>query len=105
MFTPQAHMNEAHGHTPARNGLIEMGDLYHWKILVADDELRHFAAPFLEALRRFHGTQVRNYASSETSAKALGNTRAVFDKHYLKPTEVLPDVRQAVTQAVSGLVQ
>jgi integrase len=57
------------------------------------------------SLRRFHGTQVRNYASSETSAKALGNTRAVFDKHYLKPTEVLPDVRQAVTQAVSGLVQ
>jgi len=57
------------------------------------------------ALRRFHGTQVRMKSNSETSAKALGNSKEVFDKHYLKPTSVLPDVRDAVSRAVSGLVQ
>jgi hypothetical protein len=41
-------------------------------------------------------------ADSETSAKALGNSKAVADKHYIKPTTVLPDV---VQNAVSGLVQ
>jgi integrase len=56
------------------------------------------------SLRRFHGTQVRMHSNSETGAKALGNSKAVFDKHYLKPTAVLPDVRIAVDQAVSGLV-
>ena len=56
------------------------------------------------ALRRFHGTQVRMHADSETSAKALGNSKAVADKHYIKPTTVLPDVRKAVKDAVSGLV-
>ena len=57
------------------------------------------------ALRRFLGTEVRMKADSETSAKALGNSKAVFDKHYLKPTAVLPDVRKAVNDATSGLVQ
>jgi integrase len=57
------------------------------------------------ALRRFHGSEVRKHATSETSAKALGNSKEVFDKHYLKPTAVLPDVRKAVNDAVSGLVQ
>lgn len=57
------------------------------------------------SLRRFHGTQVRMKSNSETGAKALGNSKAVFDKHYLKPTAVLPDVRRAVNDAVSGLVQ
>jgi integrase len=57
------------------------------------------------ALRRGHGTEVRKYANSETMAKALGNTQAVADKHYLKPQTVLPDVRKAVNDAVSGLVQ
>jgi len=33
-------------------------------------------------------------ADSETSAKALGNSKAVADKHYIKPTTVLPDVRK-----------
>lgn len=56
------------------------------------------------ALRRFHGTQVRMRADSETSAKALGNSKAVADKHYIKPQTVLPDVRKAVKDAVSGLV-
>jgi integrase len=56
------------------------------------------------ALRRFHGTQVRMHADSETSAKALGNSKAVADKHYIKPQTVLPDVRKAVNSAVSGLV-
>ena len=44
-------------------------------------------------------------ADSETSAKALGNSKAVADKHYIKPQTVLPDVRKAVNDAVSGLVQ
>jgi len=57
------------------------------------------------SLRRFLGTGVRMHADSETVAKALGNSKPVFDKHYLKPTAVLPDVRRAVNDAVSGLVQ
>jgi hypothetical protein len=57
------------------------------------------------ALRRFHGTKVRMKSNSETGAKALGNSKEVFDKHYLKPDAVLPDVRPAVKRAVSGLVQ
>ena len=36
-------------------------------------------------LRRFVGTEVRMKADSETSAKALGNSKAVADKHYIKP--------------------
>jgi len=43
-------------------------------------------------------------ASSETSAKALGNSKAVADKHYIKPKTVLPDVRRAVNDAVSELI-
>jgi integrase len=57
------------------------------------------------ALRRFHGTEVRMHGDSELSAKALGNSKAVADKHYIKPRTVLPDVRRAVNDAVSGLVQ
>jgi integrase len=57
------------------------------------------------ALRRFHGTQVRTKSTSDTASKALGNSKEVFDKHYLKPDAVLPDVRKAVKRAVSGLVQ
>jgi len=56
------------------------------------------------ALRRFHGTQVRHESgNSDTMSKALGNSRAVADKHYLKSTEVLPDVRKAVNDAMRGL--
>jgi len=58
------------------------------------------------SLRRFLGTESRMHCdSSETTAKVLGNTSAVADKHYVKPTAVLPDVRKAVRSAVSGLVQ
>lgn len=58
------------------------------------------------SLRRFHGTQVRHESgNSDTMSKALGNSKAVADKHYLKPTEVLPDVRKAVNDAMRGLVQ
>ena len=58
------------------------------------------------SLRRFHGTEVRMHAnSSETTARALGNSKEVADKHYIKPTAVLPDVRKAVNDALSGLVQ
>ena len=45
------------------------------------------------------------HADSETMAKALGISKAVAEKHYLKPTEVLPDVRKAVNDALSGLIQ
>ncbi len=63
------------------------------------------AWPEWYALRRFLGTAVRMHASSETMAKALGNSKAAAEKHYLKPKAVLPDVRKAVNDAVSGLVQ
>jgi integrase len=57
------------------------------------------------SLRRFHGTQVRHESgNSETMSKALGNSKAVADKHYLKSTEVLPDVRKAVNSAMKGLI-
>jgi putative DNA primase/helicase len=36
--------------------------------------------------------------------RALGNSKAVADRHYVKPEEVLPDVRKAVNGAVSGLL-
>jgi integrase len=56
------------------------------------------------SLRRFHGTQVREQAgNSDTMSKALGNSKALADKHYLKPAEVLPDVRKAVNDALRGL--
>jgi len=57
------------------------------------------------SLRRFVGTEVRMKADSETSAKALGNSKVVADKHDIKPQTVLPDVRKAVNDAFSGLVQ
>ena len=56
------------------------------------------------SLRRFVGTEVRMKADSETSAKALGNSKAVAEKHYIKPQTVLPDVRRAVNDAFSGLI-
>lgn len=62
------------------------------------------AWPEWYALRRFLGTQVRMHADTETASKALGNSKEVADKHYIKPTEVLPDVRKAVNSAVSGLI-
>jgi len=55
------------------------------------------------SLRRFVGSEVRMKADSETSAKALGNSKAVADRHYIKPQTVLPDVRKAVNDAFSGL--
>ena len=57
------------------------------------------------SLRRFHGTAVRAESNLETTSRALGNSKAVADRHYVKPTEVLPDVRKAVNDAVSGLIQ
>lgn len=57
------------------------------------------------SLRRFHGTAVRAESNLETTSRALGNSKAVADRHYVKPSEVLPDVRKAVNDAVSGLIQ
>jgi hypothetical protein len=34
----------------------------------------------------------------------LGNTREVADRHYIKPTGVLADVRKAVNAATNGLI-
>ena len=61
------------------------------------------AWPGWYALRRFHGTQVRAASTLETTSRALGNSNAVADKHYVKPENVLPDVRKAQTR-VSKLV-
>lgn len=64
-----------------------------------------------EALKKSHGpggmrcgTEVRLPADSETASKALGNSKAVADKHYIKPQSVPPDVRNAVNSALSGLI-
>ena len=43
------------------------------------------------------------HADSEIRAKALGNSKAVADRHYIKAETVLPDVRKAVNDALSGL--
>lgn len=56
------------------------------------------------SLRRFAGTEVAVHADSETAAKALRNTKAVAERHYIKPETVLPDVREAVNSAMDGLV-
>ena len=59
---------------------------------------------WLVFLRVFHGTQVRHQAgNSDTMSKALGNSKAVADKQYLKSTEALPDVRKAVNDAMRSL--
>jgi integrase len=57
------------------------------------------------ALRRFHGTEVRVKSDGKTAAEALGNSEEVFDKHYKKLRAVTPDVRRAVNEAMTGLVQ
>jgi len=55
------------------------------------------------SLRRFHGTAVRAESTLETTSRALGNSKAVADRHYVKPEEVLADVRKAMNDAVLGL--
>ena len=67
-------------------------------------EAKGLIFPGWYTLRRFFATEVRLHTDSETVSKALRNSKAVADKHYIKPTEVLPDVRKAVNDAVSGLV-
>jgi integrase len=62
------------------------------------------AWPTWYGLRRFHGTAVRAQSNLETTSRALGNSPDVADRHYVKPQEVLPDVRKAVNDAVSGLI-
>jgi integrase len=57
------------------------------------------------SLRRFYGTMIREQSgSSDTASKALGNSKDVSDEHYIKPTEVLPDMRRAVNDGLRGLV-
>jgi integrase len=68
------------------------------------EEKSELTWPGWYSLRRFHGTAVRAESNLETTSRALGNSKAVADKHYVKPAEVLPDVRKAVNDAVSGLI-
>jgi integrase len=56
------------------------------------------------SLRRFHATQVCVQADSETAASALRNSKEVAKDNYIKPTTVLPKTRQAVNDAMSGLI-
>ena len=57
------------------------------------------------SLRRYAATQVREQSgSSDTASKALGNSKEVLDKHYLRNRDVLPDVRRAVN-SMPSLVQ
>jgi hypothetical protein len=81
--------------------IAEYGDRYRRPRDLADE-----SCPFSRiqghSLRRFLGTAVRMHATAETSAKALGNSRDVAERHYIKPTEVLPDVRKAVNEAFWG---
>jgi len=55
------------------------------------------------SLRPFHGTAVRAESNLETTSRALGNSKAVADRHCVKAEKVLPDVRKAVNDAVPGL--
>ena len=45
------------------------------------------------------------HVDSDAASKALGNSKAVLEKHYLKLTEVLPDVNTAVNKALPGMIQ
>jgi len=56
------------------------------------------------ALRRYFGTRVREESNLETTSKALGNSPGIADKHYIKPSSVLPDVRKATRKALAHLV-
>lgn len=57
------------------------------------------------SFRRRLGTKAREASgSSDTASKALGNSRDVADRHYIKPDAVLADVRTAVEKAAVGLV-
>jgi len=73
------------------------------KLAADKGEKLELSWPGWYALRRFHGTAVRTESNLETTSRALGNSKAVADRHYVKPSEVLPDVRKAVNDAVSGL--
>lgn len=44
------------------------------------------------------------HGSNETSAMALGKSKEVAQRHYIKPQELLPDVRKGVKDALSDLV-
>jgi integrase len=58
------------------------------------------------SLRRFHATVVRQSSgSSETAAKALGNSKDVCDARYIKNVNVFPDVCRAVNDGLLGIVQ
>jgi hypothetical protein len=61
------------------------------KETVEKDENTVLTWPGWYSLRRFHGTAVRAESNLETTSRALGNSKAVADKHYVKPEEVLPD--------------
>jgi hypothetical protein len=45
------------------------------------------------------------HSSEVTSAKSLGNSKEVAERHYIKTQAVLPDARVAAASARSGLVK
>ena len=75
------------------------------KLPVEKRERSELIWPGWYSLRRFHGTAVRAESNLETTSRALGNSKAVAGRHYVKPSEVLPDVRKTVSDAVSGPIQ
>jgi hypothetical protein len=62
--------------------------------------LGRVGTPFVDST----GPQCAPSRILKTTSRALGNSKAVADKHYVKPQEVSPDVRKAVNEAVSGLI-
>ena len=56
------------------------------------------------SLRRFLGTKVCMHSDSEAASKALGNSKPVAEKHYIKPQTAHPAVRRAMNEAASVLV-
>ena len=73
------------------------------KQAVAKGEETVLSWPGWYSFRRFHGTAVCAESDLETTSRALGNSKDIANKHYVKPGEVMPDVRVAVNAAVSGL--
>lgn len=45
------------------------------------------------------------HSDSEAASKALGNSKPVAEKHYIKPQTAHPAVRRAMNEAASGLVK
>jgi integrase len=94
------------------DGYILAGERHHRPVSLDNLAKRSIRAALKKAgvawtpwysMRRFHGTAVRKESNLQTTSKALGNSPSVADKHYVKPADVLPDVREAVLRATKNL--